>query len=600
MDSKNTSRKSKNKGNGKQNRSESLKKRTKSELCRQNLTDADIVSDNTRRNAFPSENDVSWYAKNEALLKAGASFPYGYPLGAPAYLNNDLYTHAGKLVVSGICTINLVPFVGKSTNAVSAVNIAARKLYGWIRQANSGARNYEYPDLMLYITAMDSIYYMYWNALRAYGTIMLYNQQNRYVPEALALAMGFDPEDIRANYAQLRYGLLKLATQINNLVVPDTMDIFKRHRWLFSNLYADGTSPKAQIYMYRPEGYYTFELNATTKAGQLKWNKLTYATETTPNTGYTVDQYLSIMYSMIQPVLSNYDEDFATMAGDIMKAYDASQLITLPGFAEDYTVIPVYDEEVLSQIQNATLLGRPTAESLDITQIVDVANTNAGALICNPLWQQLNATSTGFKNITSFSTTFDPAEYDARSMKRLVSLNKNAPTPADTMVATRLTAILQPSAGNTGYLELASSGSEIATVGTIFKMTYGDEEASIDVRNFYLDRTVNTNTNNATVSNVATSLTTADYNQLIDMLGDCIRMAHFRFHPMLIISVFPFDSMTTASGAVNGQFALTGARLRPNSNVTNYFLMEIDNYTMLDRSDLEQLHTIAIMSEYDI
>lgn len=554
-------------------------------------------------------NDVSWYAKNKDLLTAGASFPYGYPVGSLMDLSNKEYPHAGKLVVSGICAINLLPFPGVSRDVNSPVNIAARKLYSWIRHANSGRANYDPNDLMFYILSMDSIYTMFWHGVRAYGTIMLYNQQNRYVPSALIEALGFDNDDIRRNYAQLRYGLIKLATQINNLVVPDTMDVFKRHRWCFSNLYADGTSPKAQIYLYRPEGYYSFQFTETSElVPQLAYTQIKYPSETSPNEDlFTVDSYLRLLDSMIYPIMSNYNEDFGIISGDIMKAYDTSQLYTLPSIPENYTVIPSYSEEVLSQFQNATLLGRPVASSLTITQVNDPSDENAGAIICNPLWQLLSATSTGFAGITSFDDSFDVTEYDVRCMNRLVSLNLNAPNPADTMVATRLTNILQPNEEGT-YLQLVNSGTEIATVGYVYRMkTGGYNSPDYTVRNFFIDRTIQGTPYLYHSSNNMYLQANGWYKpQVSDTFADVVRLSHFRFHPMMIISLFPFSysNPTNIAKVPNAGDSLVqgfeDVKLASGQNVSNYYAMEIDNYTGLSAQDLDQLHTIAVLSEYDI
>lgn len=552
-------------------------------------------------------NDVSWYAKNADLLQSGASFPYGYPVGSLMDLSNKEYPHAGKLVVSGICAINILPFPGVSKDLNSPVNIAARKLYSWIRHANSGRANYDPNDLMMYILAMDSIYSMYWHGVRAYGTMMLYNQQNRYVPDALLAALGFDPQDLKRNYAQLRFGLLKIATQVNNLVVPDTMDVFKRHRWCFSNLYADGTSPKSQIYFYRPEGYYTFEFVETTDLQpRLGYTKIDYPSENESSTPklFTVESFLQVLDSMIYPVMSNYNEDFGIISGDIIKAYDASQLYRLPPFPENYAVIPAYSEEVLSQIQNATLLGRPVLSSLDITQDNDPSSATAGAILCNPQWQLLSATSSGFQDIKSFSSSVDITEYDVRCMNRLVSFNLDAPKPADTMVGTRLTNILVPNDAGT-YLELDSSGTEIATVAYVYRMKTGANNApDYTVRNFYLDKTVQKvplifKDSSGNIQGSSGYMT----SQVADMLGDIIRLSHFRFHPMVIISLFNTTYMANANTnklTSNGEFMVDNFELVGLSGVSNFYAMEIDNYTGLSKPDLDQLHAIAVLSEYDI
>ena len=557
-----------------------------------------------------TRNDPSWYISNDSLLKAGASFPYGYPLGAPAYLDNDIYSHAGKLVISGVCAIDLLPTIGVSRNAASPVNVAARKLYSYIRHANSGASNYDAPDLMMYMMAMDSMYSWYWNGVRAYGTVNLYNKQNRYVPDALIHALGFDPDDLRRNYAQLRYALIALAMKINNLVVPNTMTIFERHRWCFSHLWADGTAPKAQLYAFRPKGYYVFAKD-TLGAGKLKWNNVMYATEGTSDVKpLTVQAYLDIMYAMVDPVITNYDEDFGIMSGDIMKAYDASQLYTLPAIAEDYSVMPEYDETVLSQFQNATLTGLPLVGSMDITQVVDPDNVNAGALMYNPLWPQLTNTSGGqtdlTKYINSYATGVSGPEYDVRCMDRLISLNKDEPSPTDTVEATRLTVTMEP-VPDKPAMQLSASGTEIAVLGTVYRFRYAKNGMrSMSIRTFKLANYIPYFGGNGSIQYVPStgsptpidSVNTYNWSDLIDVFGDLIRLSHFRFHPLMIICLMQINGsalLVSADGrntvkADNATF----------SDITNFFGMEIDNYTILNADDLQQLHEIATLGEFNI
>lgn len=554
-----------------------------------------------------TRNDPSWYISNEALLKAGASFPYGYPVGAPAYLDNDIYSHAGKLVISGVCVLDLLPTIGVSRNAASPVNVAARKLYSYIRHANSGAANYDAPDLMMYLMAMDSMYSWYWNGVRAYGTVNLYNKQNRYVPDALIHALGFDPDDLRRNYAQLRYGLIALAMKINNLVVPNTMTIFDRHRWCFSHLWADGTAPKAQLYAFRPKGYYVFSKDSR-GAGMLKWHGKSYETEATLDIRpMKVSDYLDIMYEMVDPVITNYDEDFGIMSGDIMKAYDASQLYTLPAIAEDYSVMPEYDETVLSQFQNATLTGLPLTGTMDITQVVNLDSVNAGALIYNPQWPLLT-TTTGTaqadlkKYINSYAASVTGSEYDLRCMDRLVSLNKDDPSPSDTLEATRLTVMLEPTADETA-MQLSASGTEIAVLGTVYRYSYSKNgKRNTSIRTFKMANYIPYYNGNGKLKYVPDSgapapvdyVNTYRFTDLVDVFGDLIRLSHFRFHPMMIICLMQ----------ISGSPVLDSSELKANdatfSDVTNFFGMEIDNYTILNADDLQQLHEIATLGEFNI
>lgn len=540
-------------------------------------------------------NDVSWYTSNPELLKAGASFAYGYPLGSPAYLNNENYTDAGKLIVSGISAIDVIPHLGVSVDASSPLNQAVRKMYSFIRHANSGARNYDPADLGLYIGAMDQIYTMFWYGVRAYGTAQIYNPQNRYVPYALLEAQRFNASDVMKNLAKLRYGLNRIATTVNNLTVPDTMTLFKRHRWLFSGIYADGTSPKAQVYMMRPAGYFTFGLDQSTFAGKLSYHSL-YETEP-----FTVDSYLNTLDTMIKPILTNYDEDFGLIAGDIMKAYDVSQLYKLPAVPENYAVVPSYSEEVLSQIQNATLIGNYIT-GFNYSQDVDIHSVNAGAILNDPRVEVKMRIKPHLLTATNADKhDIQLKNFVSGSQNRLISLSLNNPTPEDTMVATRLTAMLgKPEAydiigSSDGYVTITAknvpiltSGTEFATRLHIFKVDgYGDQYNITEVEtdcDAYIPHIVE-------IENKPGGATVTHDAGIDTYLSMSVRNSHFRFHPMLVATRMKI----TISIGLQGE--LLGVMI---TDLANFYNFEIDNYTVLDKNGLSQLNEIATLALLNI
>lgn len=341
----------------------------------------------------------------------------------------------------------------------------------------------------------------------------------------------------------------------------------------------------------------------------LKWNGVKYATEGDASAKpMTVSDYLDKMYAMVDPVITNYDEDFGIMSGDIMKAYDANQLYTLPAIAEDYSVMPEYDETVLSQFQNATLVGLPNAGTMDITQIVNPADINAGALLYNPTWPILTAVAG--TDLNTYVESFDPSvkgyEYDVRCMDRLVSLNKDDPTPSDTLEATRLTTTLEPTS-DTKAMQLSASGTEIAVLGTIYRFSYAsDGKRSTSIRTFKLANYIPYFHGNGDLqyytgvgSPVPVSyVNTYQWQDLSDVFGDLIRLSHFRFHPMMIICLAHI--IGTATTVSEGSEVLVKASNAEFGAISNFYGMEIDNYTILSADDLHQLHEIATLGEFNI
>lgn len=136
-------------------------------------------------------NDPRWYAQNPQLLRDTASFPYSWPLGNKLNLGQHA-PEINKGSIPGIMGIYTAPTFGWADNPNSPINVAARNVYSYVRHANSGHANYDAPDLMLYLCAMDSIYSYLSYLKRVYGVVSTYSYTNRYYPKAVIQAMHVD------------------------------------------------------------------------------------------------------------------------------------------------------------------------------------------------------------------------------------------------------------------------------------------------------------------------------------------------------------------------------------------------------------------------
>lgn len=298
-----------------------------------------------------SDNDPSWYAKNSQLLNDAAAVNTTNVSGYPVSVfepSNGYGSLPIARAVPGILTLSVIPSIGTydETNATSAVNLAAKNIYSYVRHANSGSANYDAPDLMMAILAADQVFSAISMAVRAYGIAMNYNQLDRYTPVALLRAMGFDPDSVINNMAQFRYYINQAIARASVIWVPSDMSIVARHYWLYSNVYRDSEDHKAQYYMYVPANFLKFEPTAENTGSSLsvvQWG--TY-------NAHSIGDWFNMITSMLDPIIS--DEDLGIMFGDMLKAYGSNNLFTMNQIPDNYTIIPVHNPEVLSQIHNAT------------------------------------------------------------------------------------------------------------------------------------------------------------------------------------------------------------------------------------------------------
>lgn len=330
--------------------------------------------------AFKS-NDPQWYFKDTNILRDTASFSFNTALGSNINLGlmyPDKKSPSVFTSIPGLLTMTVAPVPGISRDAQSPANIAAQNVYSFVRYKNSGASNYDAPDLMLYLLAMDSVFAC-WNWMkRIYGFASTYSQTNRYQPKAYMLANRVDIEDVYSNLADFRAYLNMAANRISAFCVPANMTYMVRHSWLFSNVYKDSDTLKAQEYMYVPAFFYAFDEMSSSTGGQLVPVNVMLDYDSSSPTGLLTVAKLKAMLDGIINALQ-YSEDIGVMSGDILKAYGEGGLFKLSTFDPDYRVEAVYSQEVLTQFENAHLFNYPqirATSNLEKFVITQDPNTN--------------------------------------------------------------------------------------------------------------------------------------------------------------------------------------------------------------------------------
>lgn len=400
-------------------------------------------------------NDPSWYGASGQLLGDAAKISFNNPAGLDVDIQPSddtgslLYNQLNHVRFPGIMALDVYTGPGTSTDNSSAVNVAAKNIYSYIRHANSGHANYDAPDLMLYLLAADNAYMWYATLVRLYGTLMLYDANNRFFPEALVTAQGFNFRDLNKHIADLRFIINKFVKQVGSLCVPKDMNIFARHAWLYSNYFYDAATPKSHIYLYRPAGFHLY--NETSEAGRLDWtpwDELPYGANS---------KMKNLNFEAIVRVCDKFadrlmgSEDIGTMGGDILKAYGNENLFAMAMIPEDFTLLPTADDlHVLEQFHNATINGEivTTENHLDITQDI-----KSGALLWLPLSNKIGSNEWEGDYIGG--------------KRRILDMPISDPDPESVMEATRMMT-MYTNDDNSPLL----CGTEFVGMGHIFSMEW--------------------------------------------------------------------------------------------------------------------------------
>lgn len=562
------------------------------------------VVDTTMKELRSKPNDWSWYAKNAQLVKDYASFPFGYPLGSVVNLTDDVTSAADA--IPGVMALYFVPTVGDTQlGPDSALNIATRNIYSFVRHANSGHANYDSPDLMMYLLAMDSIYMYHAFLKRIVGLMPDYSPVNRYYPKQIIEAMGIDYDDVMANIVQLRGYVNQYAIKAGSMCIPSGMTYMARHQWMCSGLYTDSAAAKAQTYIYVPRCFMKFALSGDPAVSSITLTSL-------PNWAYNyaattkVSDLIAFGNALIEPVIIN--EDLNIMSGDILKAYGAGNVSKLELIDESYIVLPQYSQEVISQIENCTIIPSGIVNNADVSNYL-VQQTAVGTGYIN--YGSGAKTNLFIMPITFYGTSTvsqipkpDKCLWPTPiTQKALVNFHWDNVGPEQVMVATRLTNRVQFKAalGSTWRKTQTVSGTGTFSSYVRAYLEYDSEtiasEIVVKALMFrYRRKTDGSFTSIHTDMNGEASFvglprtgvpTSALLSEALDWVDTMAKAAQFDWHPNVVYNLISY-SLSDDPDATDPTVQ------------SSWTLRDTDNYTILDSGNLKELAQTALLSMFDV
>lgn len=404
-------------------------------------------------------NDISWYSRNPNLLAAAASIPYPYRAGMniPMLVDGTTSMEAWYIAgntspatvihtpltamtyrVPGVCRISWIPSLGKTQTSTDPVNIVARELYSTIRSKYSGSLEVDPPDLMMYLGALDSIFAYIAALKRIYRILSVWTPDNYYLPDGLLRFVGSaglaDFDQLRANKTQLWQCINELILQTRKFKCPAVMDLFNRHYWLNDNVYTDAPTVNSQMYAFVMEAVLVYSAQPTVDDDSIKASGLVYkytpwSRTTSADNGEDFPQSVSVenLYTfglnMIR-ALNQWDDVF-TINGYLQRAFEGVPSFAIEEMPQDPVFTPVYNEEVLTQIENT----RP------VPAVYALTYTSYGV--------RQNVAQNNVVTADKFTVTPSPVMPYAylRNMAQfnpILNIRSDAPTVADTVIATRL------------------------------------------------------------------------------------------------------------------------------------------------------------------
>lgn len=509
------------------------------------------------KNSTETKSSGSVY--NVDLASSAARESFNIPLGTKYSLypqsGNDYFLPIVDQKVPGICSIELLHTIGASDpdEVGSAITIAAMKGYTYILHSNSRSGSYEAPDVMMYYLAMDSVYSLFYYLVRAYGILSTFSADNRYYPLEVFKHMKLDYDSFSTNMPDFRAMINLMAYRLSSLRVPKNFNYTARHVGLYSNIYLDEPHSKAQSYLFVPAGFHRLIEGDEN-------HPVTYlAFQAFPGSYGTPASFAQIRTYVEQFTNSLLgSSDIMRMGGDILKAYGPENLQLLPYVDEMYNIVPVYNDVVLSQIQNAVLNGERR----------DVYYGDGGSELSWDIYQ-----NPGVNKGTIYQNLAFWAYGSGADHRRLLTLKSDAPTASEILDATRLTTISRyaddlsiSSIANTPALAHTpvSCGTEVATQMVVSQVT--DYSGAHKPKYYTSFETINF------AANDANYLTTRQF-------AKACALSKFKQHPAIHFSLVTMGH--------DAEYEYLGS------------LSDVDNYITLDENELNIKHETALMAYFN-
>lgn len=507
--------------------------------------------------------DPEWYKQFVQDLDKYTNINLFYRLGAPIDKNNTplFKNHLNSIEgrIPGICRIEFAPTIGSQERLVSAAGLSDSQqsfnmFLTQMRKLNSRVGEYEPTEIGLALNCSVDLAAMIERLGFVLKVSITFDGENRYIGDAIILAAGFNPSDVRTNRAEYLQEHAMLVKQFNtNIVIPRELSLVKRRIWMQNLLLRDCGSSRSQLYMFYQNSYFIYDdvNNGANVYIMPQNNQITLGTFI----AQIKQRYLAIVDS---PTL-------VTMYSDMRAAFSDDKLFKLFDISMDEEVTFIESDEIMEQIHNLDTLVTREGQQPDIDYNSVKLYTNSNGYLCQ------GNSSSQYLGIRS-QTVVTQDELNLQEVKSMLVDAKllnyyqesDYVSGDDILVSTRLKADFHL---ESGYLYYNICGTELVSKMRIFNIDLTDNIINASVQDVYkyIFRTVITAGETEYMS-IAQAIR---YGQL-----SCFN-EHPICHYWLVYN--NNGTHTLRDTLING---------------------EIENYALISSDNLRQIHKACVMSEY--
>lgn len=422
-------------------------------------------------------NDIKWHTKNATTVADIMSYPFNVLVGNGFHLFDAGLIKGHKAQSNGypfLMSFDVDWYLGESSDTTpdSILNVAAANLYAFMRQHNSGSTNYQRSDLFTSVFAgtidiLANIAYID----KLFDVVSKFSNRNRTLPQAIFASCGLDYRDFVDNLANYRAKFNTILAKATSLVMPKEYPIVDQLISIYKDIHIDfdsNTGREQVINIVKPI-HHIYDPTGDPRGGRVKTIKTSDllisggqddAVVYTSAVGYpsggvypcdwvgsatggtSMDVLLYILDRQINALIT--DDDYNTMAGDIMKAfekYGAGEFWTFQPKERDSEMEISYSEEFLKQLHNCTFL--PVAANMGTASGNGKYNgpriyVNKTVSYTNELTQDGNGNLltefTMWSNHPSAQGAFMQSFYEEKS---LIDSHEVNPSPEEVLLITR-------------------------------------------------------------------------------------------------------------------------------------------------------------------
>lgn len=465
---------------------------------------------------------------------------------------NDQDDNISSYTIPGVMAIDWGPTIGYSKTNMDAAPITGQEIYSKVRAAYSGGLDADAPDFIIYLLALDSVFSYIAALKRIYRILTAWSPENYATPDVLLSAMGFSQgaiEILRSQRMQLWQAINELILQSRKFRCPKEFDIMERHYWMNDNVYTDAASVKSQFYVFNMASIYAFKLlptldDATIKAGGLTVIKTPWMEF---NQACTVDTLYNFGNQLIQNLVS-WDDAF-TISGYLTRAFEGVPTFIVEELSQGEILTPLYNEEVLTQIENAHAVPDGSgwiSGASTITLNMDVQQNVSENLV---------ATKNGLSN------TVSPGQDVA--LQAVLNSRSDAPSVADVVVMSRLHCMSEVTSTTPGTTITSNvtfyTGTEVVWSIRIINSAITNGTSTIKSTDY---------TNQIVPSEIALPASVAGTS--VSSVGRIFAVDAFDWHPIVLIR---------------------------HSDMKLSVYGDVHNLTVVDKNTMIQLNKICVLSE---